>query len=74
MGVPVQQVSNFELLVDLVSVFVFLFLTRLLKKSLKSIGKTKPAIMPEYRRMCQYNICVHLLFLFALQSKTLCTY
>ena len=30
--------------------------------------------MPVYRRMCHYNICVHLLFLFALQSKTLCTY
>ena len=30
--------------------------------------------MPVYRRMCNYNICVHLLFLFALQSKTLCTY
>ena len=26
MGVPVQQVSNFQLLVGLVSVFVFLFL------------------------------------------------
>ena len=29
--------------------------------------------MPVYRRMCHYNICIHLLFLFALQSRTLCT-
>ena len=34
----------------------------------------KPANMPVYRRICQYNISIHLLFLFSLQSQILCTY
>ena len=36
MGVPVQQVSNFQLLVGLVSVFVFLFLISYKRDYLKS--------------------------------------
>ena len=49
--------------------FFYFFTTKSLKKSIR---KTKPAILV-IRRMCKYNICIHI-FLFALQSKNLCTY
>ena len=42
------------------------------KSPKKSIRKTKPAILV-IRRICQYNICIHIC-LFGLQSKIVCTY
>ena len=67
---PVFNMTNANLWACWLSLFFFYFFTT--KSPKKSIRKTKPAILV-IRRMCQYNICIHIC-LFAFQSKIVCTY